>query len=386
LYDKRGEKVRGIIMKNNLNKLADTIVNYSLRVKKNDRILITTFTNKPNELVKKIIRLIYHNGAIPFVRIMDPEINALLGECTSRERIDELVKLKQYDIDNYDGFITIKYLVNEYEEKYIPKETLKILGEKTREIDDIRINQRRWVLLNYPSVLDAYKSKMKIDEFYNYAMNIMMVDYRKMKKEIRPLKELMEKTDKVRIVGPDTDLTFSIKGIPIIPCIGERNIPDGEIFTAPIKTSVNGTIRYNTDSPYQGEVYRNIFFRFKDGKIIEARCENNTEDLNIILDTDEGSRYIGEFSLGLNPKMTHPLGDILYDEKILGSIHFTPGRAYKDSYNGNDSSVHWDIVLIQRKEYGGGEIYFDDVLIRKDGFFVLDDLKHLNYELDKNSL
>ena len=223
---------------------------------------------------------------------------------------------------------------------------------------------------------------MKVDEFYNYSFDVMDIDYEKMAREIIPLKELMEKTENVRITSPGTDITFSIKKMPIIPCLGTCNLPDGEIYTAPLKTSVNGIITYNTTSTYHGEIFKNIRLEFREGKIINASCEmGNEEKLLEIFQTDEGARYIGEFSLGLNPKILNPMGDILYDEKIIGSIHFTPGAAYKDSYNGNDSSIHWDLVLIQRKEYGGGEIYFDDRLVRKDGKFVLEELKKLNYDI-----
>ena len=197
---------------------------------------------------------------------------------------------------------------------------------------------------------------------------------------IKPLKELMERTDKVRIVGPNTDISFSIKGIPAIPCCGKSNIPDGECYTAPVRDSVNGTITYNTPCPYQGNIYHNVSLTFENGKIIKATCDEDNDRLNEIFDTDEGARYVGEFSFGLNPAIQEPMGDILYDEKIIGSIHFTPGSAYQDAFNGNVSSIHWDMVLIQRPEYGGGEIYFDDELIRKDGKFLLEELKPLNYE------
>jgi aminopeptidase len=370
-------------MKDELEMLADTIVNYSLKVQKDDRVLITYQTEKPTPLIKKIIRHIYQNDGVSFVKVVDPEINALLGECTNKKRIDEIALRDLFEVNNYDCFIMIGCSVNSYEEKNISKDILRQIGEKTLNSDDIRINQRRWVLLNYPSSLEAYKSKMKTEEFFEYAMDTMLVDYKKMSEDIEPLKKLMMKTNKVRITGPNTDITFSIKKMPIIPCVGEKNIPDGEIFTAPIKNSVNGKITYNTESPYQGSIFKNISFTFKDGKIISATSEGNAEDLNKILDTDEGSRYIGEFSLGLNSKILHPMGNILYDEKIAGSIHFTPGRAYKESFNGNISSVHWDLVLIQRKDYGGGQIYFDDILIRDDGLFVTDELKHLNYDLKK---
>jgi len=235
-------------------------------------------------------------------------------------------------------------------------------------------------LLEYPSHLDAFKAKMKISEFRDYAFDAMTIDYSKYEEMIKPLKSLIEKTDNVRITGKDTDLTFSIKDISVIPCLGEKNIPDGEIYTAPIKTSVNGYITYNTASSYNGKVYNNVRLEFEEGKIINATCdnENDNKSLNEIFDTDEGSRYIGEFAIGFNEKVTMPIGDTLYDEKICGSIHFTPGTCYRDADNGNKSSIHWDMVFIQREDFGGGEIYFDDVLVRKDGLFVIEELKQIN--------
>ncbi|TGU85018.1 aminopeptidase, partial [Mesorhizobium sp. M00.F.Ca.ET.186.01.1.1] len=165
-----------------------------------------------------------------------------------------------------------------------------------------------------------------------------------------------------------------IKGIPAIKCAGEANIPDGEVFTAPVRDSVNGTISYNTPSPYQGFTYDNIKLTFKDGKIIEATA-NDTTKINEVFDTDEGARYVGEFAIGVNPYIQNPMKDILFDEKIDGSFHFTPGQAYDDAFNGNKSSIHWDLVMIQRPEWGGGEIWFDDRLIRKDGRFVVPELE-----------
>jgi len=198
-----------------------------------------------------------------------------------------------------------------------------------------------------------------------------------MDKAAQYLKSWMEKTDRVHIKGPATDLKFRIKDIPVIPCSGTHNIPDGEVFTAPVRDSINGTIRYTADTIYQGTVFSNISLTFKDGKVVEA-TSNNNEKLNAILDTDDGSRFVGEFAIGFNPYITEPMLDILFDEKIAGSFHFTPGQAYDDADNGNRSNIHWDMVCIQTKEYGGGEIWFDDTLIRKDGIFVVDDLKALN--------
>ena len=194
-----------------------------------------------------------------------------------------------------------------------------------------------------------------------------------------PLVELMNRTDKVHIKGPGTDLHFSIKGIPAIKCAGTMNIPDGEVFTAPVKNSINGTLRYNVPAVFQGRTYENIAFTFKDGKIVKATA-NETASLNKVLDTDAGSRYVGEFSFGLNPYILTPMKDTLFDEKIAGSFHMTPGRCYDEAPNGNQSAIHWDLVCIQRPEYGGGEIYLDGVLVRKDGRFVLPELAGLNPE------
>lgn len=365
-------------MDERLEKLSSTIVNYSVRVKEGDRVLIQYESNMCNPLIKYLIKDIYKNKGIPFVKLLDNELNSLILEGADSKTIDEMVKMKTYEVDNFDCFIRICYTENEYEDKDVSSKIRKELGSKSQKADDIRINERRWVLLNYPSMIDAYKAHMKYDDFVNYSLDVMNVDYRAMSEKIEPLKELMESTDKVRIVGLDTDITFSIKGMPAIPCCGTANIPDGELYTAPIKNTVNGVITYNTPSPYHGNIFNNIRLEFKDGQIVNCSTTEHEDLLKEIFDTDEGARYIGEFSLGFNPKITSPMGDILYDEKIMGSLHFTPGRCYEDCDNGNVSSIHWDLVLIQTPEYGGGEIYFDDVLIRKDGKFVIDNLKQLN--------
>lgn len=360
--------------------LSKKIVNYALNVKENDRVLITYESEKCNNLIKNLIKDITEKKGIVFTKRIDNEISALLLETTNDERIKEIAKRNEFEVDNFDCFISIRYSTNEYEDKNVASEIRKKIGDATKESHDIRTNQRRWVLLNYPSVLDAYKAKMTYDEFYDYAFKSMIFDYEKMEKAVEPLKKLMEKTDKVRLTGKNTDITFSIKNMNVVPCLGTMNIPDGEIFTAPVKDSINGKITYNTPSPYRGNVFHNVSLEFKDGKIIKATCNEDDKKLNEIFDTDDGSRYVGEFSIGLNPYIREPMEDILFDEKIIGSIHFTPGAAYKEAYNGNDSSIHWDMVLIQREEYGGGEIYFDDVLIRKNGKFVLEELKELNFE------
>ena len=225
----------------------------------------------------------------------------------------------------------------------------------------------------------AQNAGVSTEKFENFYFDVCTLDYSKMDRAMDALKALMDKTDKVRLVAKDTDLTFSIRGIPAIKCAGNMNIPDGEVYTAPVKDSVNGVITYNAPTLENGIKHEHVRLVFKDGKIVEA-TSSNTEALNAVLDTDAGARYVGEFAIGVNPYVTSPMLDILFDEKISGSIHFTPGCCYDDAFNGNKSSVHWDMVLIQTPEWGGGEIWFDGVLIRKDGRFVLPELYPLNPE------
>ena len=363
-----------------LKKLSAIIVNHSIKVKKNDKVLITYQTNDASEFIKYLVKDILNAEGIPTVKYTNPELENLVKENITNSLIENRKNIMKFEVEEYDSFIQIHSNLSDYYDKNIDTNLNNKLKESMQPYKDILVNKRHWVLLNYPSLVDAYKAKMTYDEFFNFSLDVMTAPYDKMYKDMLPLKELMEKTDKVRIVSPGTDITFSIKGLPAIICAGEANIPDGEVFTAPVRDSVNGTITYNTPSPYNGYVYHDVSLTFKDGKIVECHASNDEEKLKELFDTDEGSKYVGEFSFGLNPKIMNPMGDILFDEKIAGSIHFTPGSSYDECDNGNKSKVHFDMVLIQREEYGGGEIYLDDVLVRKDGKFVLPELENLNYE------
>lgn len=362
-----------------IKKLAEIIVNHSIKVKENDRVLITYEGIEAMPLVKAISKEVINKKGVVEADYRNSDLECMIKENLTEEAIDAKTKKLKFEVENYDCFVRICYRKSDYYDKNMNKDMKVKLLNSLDPYKEIRVNERRWVLLNYPSIVDAFKAHMTPEEFYNFSLDTMTIDYKKMYEDTKPLKELMEKTDKVRIVGPNTDITFSIKGLPAIICAGECNIPDGECFTAPVKDSVNGTITYNVPSPYHGEIFEHVSLTFKDGKIIEARSNNN-EKLKEIFETDEGARYIGEFSLGFNPMIKKPMGDILFDEKIAGSLHFTPGCSYDECPNGNKSKIHWDLVLIQREEYGGGEIYFDDVLIRKNGLFVLPELENLNYK------
>jgi aminopeptidase len=360
--------------------LAKNLIHYSVRLQPKENILIENI-GLEKALVEALIKEVYAVGGYPYVTIKDPSINRQLLMKADVYQLVQMAKWEAARMKEMDAYIGIRSGDNINELSDVPSEKLQAYAKHFSHPvhSKIRVPHTKWVILRWPTPSMAQLANMSTEAFEDFYFDVCNLDYAKMSKAMDALVDLMNRTDKVRITGPGTDLTFSIKDIPAIKCAGQYNIPDGEVFTAPVRDSVNGTIRFNTPSPYQGFVFENVELTLKDGKIIEARA-NDTERLNRILDTDEGARYIGEFSLGLNPYILHPMKDILFDEKICGSFHFTPGQCYDEAPNGNDSSLHWDMVSIQREEYGGGEIYFDDRLIRKDGLFVLDELQDLNPE------
>lgn len=297
---------------------------------------------------------------------------------------EEIKQYAQYDLakmQDADAYIGIRS-ANIKDLEGIPKENMEIYNKYYQNPVHFeeRVKRTKWCILRYPNEIMANMAKMNLKDFTDFFYNVCTIDYKKMEKAMEPLKQLLTNTKNVHIIGPGTDLNFSVEGIPAEKYFGTYNIPDGEVASCPTKYSVNGYITYNTETTYNGITFKDIYFEFKDGKIIKAIAGDKTEELNKILDTDEGARYIGEFAFGLNPYIKNTMGDTLFDEKVAGSFHFTPGDALEESDNGNRSSIHWDIVCVQTLEFGGGEIYFDDVLIRKDGKFVLEELKALNPE------
>jgi aminopeptidase len=359
-------------------KLAENLLDHSVRLQEKENLMIEV-RGEGHTLAKELVKQAYARGAYPYVQFVHPAIQRELLMGTSEERAAYQRKWYEPMWKEIQSYIVINGFSNDSEMSDVPVEKRRIHQSGLKPINDYIISNVRWTLLNYPTPAMAQNANMSSEAFENFYFDVCSLDYKNMHNAFLPLKELMEKTDKVRIVGPGTDLTFSIKGIPCVICSGQANIPDGEIYTAPVRDSVNGTITYNTSTQYLGTKFENVRLVFENGKIIEATA-NNTARLNEILDSDEGARYIGEFAIGVNPYILHPMNNILFDEKIAGSFHFTPGQSYEKADNGNRSTVHWDMVNIQRPEYGGGEIWFDDVLIRKDGLFVHDALLGLNPE------
>ncbi|MBR6737378.1 MAG: aminopeptidase [Clostridia bacterium] len=359
-------------------KLAKGLVNYSVKVQKGEKCLIEAF-GIDEMLVNALVKEVYNAGGYPFVWIRDTKITRAILNGADENVLSFMADYDGYMMKQMDCYIGIRGDKNAFELSDVSSEKMSAYGTiySKKVHHELRVGGTKWVILRYPNPAMAQLASMSTEAFEDYYFNVCTLDYCKMDRAMDSLKALIEKTDKVRITAPNTDITFSIKGMPAVKCSGSCNIPDGEIYTAPVKDSVNGVITYNAPSINDGLKFENVSLTFEKGKIVKA-TSNYTEKLNEILNVDEGARYVGEFAFGVNPFIDKPMGDILFDEKISGSIHFTPGSCYEECDNGNKSAEHWDLVLIQTKEYGGGEIYFDDVLIRKDGLFVLEELKCLN--------
>ena len=357
-------------------KLAKLLVEYSTALKKGDKVLLDMI-DVPDEFTVALIRAARDAGAIPAVEVRRTRVSRELLRGTSEPHAGLVRDLELARMKKMQAYIAVRGSANANENADVPSDLMALYSRITRPVLNYRVNKTRWCVLRWPTPSMAQGAGMSTEAFEDLYFDVCTMDYRRMARAMVPLEKRMKKANRVEIKGPGTDLTFSIKGIGAKMCRGDRNIPDGEVFSCPVKTSINGRIQFNTPTLYTGTKFENVCLEFKEGKVIKA-TSNNTKRLNEILDTDPGARYTGEFSLGFNPYIQNPMCDILFDEKIAGSLHLTPGQAYEECDNGNRSAVHWDMVLIQRPEWGGGEIWFDGELIRKDGLFVPSDLKPLN--------
>ncbi|CUH94893.1 hypothetical protein P22_0962 [Propionispora sp. 2/2-37] len=360
--------------------LARNLIGYSTNVKPGEKVLIEVF-DQALPLAKALVDEVYRAGGLPFVTLKNNRLQRSLLRQATTEQLTLISQWESERMRQMDAYIGVRASDNVSELSDVPPEQMsKYQQHWVGPVHmDIRVPHTKWCVLRYPNAAMAQLANNSTEAFEDFYFNVCNLDYRKMADAMTPLVDLLQKTDEVKITGPQTNLVFSIKDIPAVKCSGLRNIPDGEVYTAPVRSSVNGCLTYNAPAVYQGVTYENIRLEFSKGKIVKATA-NHTETLNKILDTDEGARYIGEFALGVNPYITTPMKDTLFDEKIRGSFHFTPGNAYTVANNGNQSTIHWDLVCIQTPEYGGGEIYFDGRLIRKDGHFVLPELSGLNPE------
>ncbi len=363
-----------------IKKLACNLINYSCHVQKGEKVLIDT-SCVDDMIVEELIKAVYDAGGLPYIDATRPAVSRELMMRMTEQQVRDMTDWDSQRMRAMQAYIAIRGSDNVTESVDVPQEKKELWQSiYSKEVHhELRLKRTKWVVLRYPTPSMAQLAGMSTRAFEDFYFNVCNLDYAKMDKAMDSLVKVFNKTDRVHLKAKDTDITFSVKGIGAVKCAGHMNIPDGEVYTAPVLDSANGKITFNTPSISQGFKFENISLTLKNGVITEATA-NDTARLNKILDADEGARRIGEFSLGVNPYITKPMSDILFDEKISGSIHFTPGNSYDDADNGNRSAVHWDMVLIQTPEYGGGEIWFDGELVRKDGRFIKKELECLNPE------
>jgi aminopeptidase len=380
---KRGEAMMGSVDPRD-RELARILVRHSTRVKPGEMVFVQVTGLETLGLASAVVEETVAAGAAPFLHVIEPRIQRRLLMKASEDVFRRLARFELKQMKDADVYIGIRGAANVFETSDVPRKQLDLYNRLV--VEPVHFRERvcntRWVVLRYPNPSMAQLAQMSTDGFADFFYRVCCVDYARMQRAVAPLQKLMENTDRVRICGPDTDLQFSLRGIPAVPCAGECNIPDGECFTAPVRTSVEGTVQFNTPTVWEGAPYENVRLRFERGRAVEASAATpeQTRRLNRVLDQDAGARYVGEFSIAFHPHILQPMRDILFDEKIAGSFHMALGRCYDQASNGNKSVVHWDLVCIQRPECGGGEIWFDGRLIRKDGRFVVKELAGLNPE------
>jgi aminopeptidase len=363
--------------------LADILLRHSVRLEPGHNLLVECFDLDDETLPTLLVRKAALIGARPVVSLRSNRILRELVRLGSEGQMRLWGACDAQRMEQMHAYIGLRGSRNINEMADVPNEKMELYN--THYLKPVhferRITRTSWCVLRLPGPSMAQQAGMSTAGFDDYYFDVCTIEYPKLARALQPLAERMAAAREVRITGHQTDLRFSIEGIPVIPCAGERNIPDGEVFTAPVRDSVEGHVRFNAPTIYQGTSFDGVRLEFRRGRIVHAECaQGDPTRLRRILDADEGASYLGEFAIGCNPRILHPMRDILFDEKIAGSFHLTPGNAYDEADNGNRSRIHWDLVQIQRPEYGGGRIEFDGDPIRIDGRFVPEELKALDPE------
>lgn len=358
-------------------RLAKNLVRHSMSVAPGERVLLDFRGPATLELLREVITEITHAGGVPFVLFGEDSLTRRFLLDAGEDQIASWGKIHENLMREMQCYMRVNGTDNPFDLADLSEDARKWEREyyMNRVHLKIRVPNTKWVVLRYPTYSMAQQARMSRESFANLYYKVCNLDYERFSRAMDPLKELMEKTDRVRLTAKDTDVEFSIKGIGVVKCDGAMNIPDGEVFTAPVKGSVNGVITYNSGTIYSGTSWDWVRLFFEKGKIVKIEASNDVEKLREIFSTDEGASYIGEFSFGLNPHLHAAIKDTLFDEKIYGSFHTALGQCYDNASNGNQSAIHWDLVCIQTEQYGGGKVWMDGVLVRENGHWVHPELR-----------
>lgn len=348
-------------------KLANILVHYSIKAKKGDKVIID-FHEAGKTLALEVYKKLLDIGAFVYLEAKLDGFEHAYYKHASSEQINHVFDFEHEKPDEVDARVVIRSSFNSKEMSNIAPEKIAA-RRKTMQPFLNKYVEKRWILTYYPSHGMAQEADMSLEEYKEFYFKTCLLDWESVKESQEKLKNAIDDGKVMRVVGEKTDITLSMEGRDGIKCCGEHNMPDGEVFYAPVETQVNGHVYFDLPSIFSGKEVKGIYLEFENGKIIKATAEKNQELLHAILSTDEGSKYLGEVGIGTNFQITKPTKEILFDEKIGGSIHMAVGRAYKEGGGQNESAIHWDMIKDLRKK---GEIYIDGKLIQKNGKFLLD--------------
>ena len=345
-------------------KLADILVNYSIKVKKGEYIIVSGGT-EAGELMKEIYRLILKKGAYPSMKVSIPGTDYIYYKNASNAQLKKFPEIGFYEIKKAQGYIGIISESNTRELSNINPKKISLRQKVTHRISDYVVNRndkiRRCTTI-FPTRALAQDAEMSFEEYQDFVFGATNQDWVKLGKRFRYLRDRLNKTKEIRIVGEDTDVVMKVYKKSFVTDAGEENMPGGEIFCAPEPKSVEGHIRFTYPAVRSGTEVTNIYAEFKKGKCVKATAEKNEKFLKTMLDTDAGSRYIGELGIGMNPNVRKFTKELLFDEKKMFTIHLAFGMAYKECGEPNKSALHWDIVKDMKK----GEIIADGKVVYRN--------------------
>ncbi len=345
-----------MVDKKKLQKLAGVIINYSIAVKKGEKILLRGYGFDSYPLIKELYREAVKAGAIQVdVRFSHDEMARIFFDHADEKQMTHLSELEKKVADSYDAMVQIVADENPYEMTDVDIKKIHKAQKARKSLSDI-LHKKRWCLFYYPNLASAAFARKSLEEWEDFVLDSCLLDWKSEEVMQKKFVALMSKVKHVRIVGEETDLSLSVAGQKWKTCCGKCNLPDGEIFTSPVRTSVNGVIRYNLPTHYQSQDFDWVKLWLEDGKVVREES-NNQKALTDILNTDPGSRYYGEFAFGLNNNIQQATRQILFDEKMGKSLHMALGKCYDECPNGNDSNVHWDLIF--KFAWANAELYFD---------------------------
>lgn len=360
-------------------KLADLLVRHSLRLRPREKVVLVG-SPLGESLLEACYRAAMKAGAFVDTRMMLTSQDEILLKIGNEEQIRFVNPMAELQLNGYDARIVVPADRNTRALSGVDPARQAAFAAAREPLmrammDRTASGEYRWVSFFYPTNAYAQDAGMSLSDYEDFVYSACFLDepdpiarYEEMRKEHERLISWLHGKSEIHVLGPDTDLTFSVAGRRWIDCSGQMNMPDGEFFTGPVEDSVNGKVRFTYPATVQGRMVEDVRLRFEGGRVVEASARQNEEFLLRMLDADEGARRLGEFSFGTNPRITRFTAEVAYDEKIGGTIHMAVGASIPESGGVNRSGVHWDMVCDLRQ---GGEVYADGELFLKDGRFVV---------------